>query len=116
MKFYIEGTQHLIDNYDKAKADNFKDWVIHHRLAFNEKYEYVNSRQDLIDKDLYYYRPPEELIYLLNWDHVKLHNATKEKRAELMSKFEPERKYENYIPERKYENYIIHKNFVEFMA
>lgn len=107
MKFYIEGTQHLIDNYDKAKADNFKDWVIHHRLAFNEKCECVNSRQDLIDKDLYYNRPPEELVYLLNWDHVKLHNATEEKRAELILELEPARKYENYL---------IHKNFVEYVA
>lgn len=37
-----------IENYELAKADNFKDWCIHHRLELTLDNEYAHSRADLI--------------------------------------------------------------------
>ena len=56
-----------IENYNLALADNFKDWHCHHKLE-----EYY-TREELILKEMYYNRPPEELIFLTKKEHQKLH-------------------------------------------
>lgn len=71
--FYRKGEQHLIENYELAKADNFKDWVIHHRLECTLDGEYANSMDDLKRMNMYYNRPYFELIYLTKSQHSKLH-------------------------------------------
>src|SRR5574344_430980 len=61
-----------IENYSSAKADNFVNWDIHHRLETNSD---VNlSRKELKALDMYYNRPASELIFITHGDHISLHN------------------------------------------
>ena len=62
-----------IENYQKAKADNFKGWHCHHRL---ETHNSDGERRlvDITQKELkalgmYYNRPAEELIFLPRSEH-----------------------------------------------
>lgn len=64
-----------IENYEKAKKDNFKGWECHHRLETHTP-EGERRGEDITQKELkalrmYYNRPPEELIFLT----IKEHNA-----------------------------------------
>ena len=56
-----------IENYYKAKADNFKGWCCHHRKGVDIPAE------ELQVLDMYYNRPPEELIFLTRSEHRALH-------------------------------------------
>ena len=62
-----------IENYDKAVADNFKGWHCHHRLETHtsdgERRSVDISVAELIALDMYYNRPPEELIFLPAREH-----------------------------------------------
>ena len=66
-----------IENYEKAKADNFKNWCCHHRL---ETYNSDGERRlvditaaELKALDMYYNRSADELIFLTKSEHVSLH-------------------------------------------
>lgn len=59
----------LIENYDKAVADQTQTWHIHHRR------ESIYSRNDLIAIDEYYNRPAIELIFLTQSAHNKVHKT-----------------------------------------
>lgn len=59
----------LIENYDKAINDEKQIWHIHHRLETDRNI----TRQQLIDKNLYWNRPACELIFLTHKDHSYLH-------------------------------------------
>ena len=73
---YVKGGRFdLIENYDKALKDNFEGWTIHHRLEIHD--DYVNTRHELIIMNLYYNRPPEELIWLRLPDHIRMHNIVR---------------------------------------
>ena len=61
-----------IENYQEALKSPLK-FDLHHRLEISE----MQSASDLIAKNLYYYRPPEELIFLEHRDHSRLHNKGK---------------------------------------
>lgn len=61
-----------IENYELAKADNFKGWECHHKLEIHE--DYTNTVNDLKLMNLYYNRPPEELIFLTTEEHHRLHD------------------------------------------
>lgn len=63
-----------IENYELAKADNFKDWCIHHRLALTLDGEFAHTREDLIRMNMYYNRPYFELIFMKRSEHQILHN------------------------------------------
>ena len=70
-----------IENYELAKADNFKGWCIHHRLECVETGAEVNcSKEALIDLNLYYNRPANELIFLTTSEHSKLHSRNRKNR------------------------------------
>lgn len=79
--FCCESTS-KIENYELAKADNFKGWLIHHRFETHDfegvwqkrKIHYPASM--LKSLDLYYNRPAEELIFMTRSEHMKLHNTT----------------------------------------
>ena len=62
-----------IENYEKAKADNFKGWHCHHRLETHtpdgKRRDADISHKELIALGLYYNRPPEELIFLTTREH-----------------------------------------------
>lgn len=66
-----------IENYDKAIADTTQTWQCHHRLETHNsdgERRLVNiSSAELIALDMYYDRPPEELIFLTTVEHRRLH-------------------------------------------
>ena len=66
-----------IESYDKAKADNFVGWCIHHRLETHtsdgERRLVDITRDELKALGMYYNRPASELIYLTVAEHTSLH-------------------------------------------
>ena len=76
-----------IENYQKAKADNFKGWECHHRLETHtsdgERREVDISRKELIALGMYYNRPAEELIFLRKGEHTSLRKVSTETRQKL---------------------------------
>ena len=63
---------------DYKNIENYKDAVssplrydLHHRREISEK----KSKKQLIDENLYYGRPPEELVFLEHGEHMRLHKA-----------------------------------------
>ena len=66
-----------IENYEKAKADNFKGWRCHHRLETHNS----DGERRLVDitpdelkaLGMYWYRPASELIFLTISEHRSLH-------------------------------------------
>lgn len=77
IRYYRKNEQHKIENYELAKADNFKGWVIHHRLELTLDNEPACSKDELIRHNMYYNRPYFELIYLRKSEHNKLHYSGK---------------------------------------
>ena len=66
-----------IENYEKAKADDFKNWEVHHRLETHtsdgERREVDITADELKALDMYWHRPAEELIFLTIYEHSRLH-------------------------------------------
>ena len=66
-----------IENYEKAKKDNFKGWECHHRLETHnsdgERRLVDITKKELIALGMYYNRPASELIFLT----IREHNAFK---------------------------------------
>ena len=77
---YCSDTEN-VENYELAKADDFVDWDIHHRLETHnsdgERRPVDLSRAELIALGTYYGRPASELIFLKHGDHMSLHNNGK---------------------------------------
>lgn len=71
------GELELIENYDKAKADNFRGWIIHHRLELTINGEHALTQKELKRLKMYYHRPYYELIYLTRAEHAALHGKCK---------------------------------------
>lgn len=63
----------LIENYDKAIADQTQTWHIHHRLE-TQTGKHIYAKK-LVELGLYYNRPAAELIFLTKADHNKVHFA-----------------------------------------
>lgn len=66
-----------IENYDKAKADNFKGWHCHHRDEIRELPSgmiVLRSAEELKENGRYYNCPPNELIFLTESEHISLHH------------------------------------------
>lgn len=70
-----------IENYEKAKVDDFKDWQCHHRLETHnsdgERRLVDISRDELIALGMYWHRPSSELIFMTESEHGTLHNKGK---------------------------------------
>ena len=87
--FAICKNREQIENYDKAIADTTQMWDCHHRLEthFSDGTERPNNAQlskaELIALDMYWDRPPEELIFLTKSDHYKLHGKNEQKRKKI---------------------------------
>lgn len=73
VKQLCKGDVTKIENYEKALKDNTHQWVVHHRKEDELKVRAVY----LIENNLYYHRPPEELIFLTSEEHSR-HHATKD--------------------------------------
>ena len=63
----------LIENYEKAINDTTQCWVLHHRKEIDEGL----SVKQLIEQNLYFHRPPTELIFLTKSEHISLHHKGK---------------------------------------
>lgn len=75
--FCIKNEWALIENYEKAKADNFKGWDCHHRLELHPDGSLRFTRESLIKLDLYLNRPAQELIFLKHDEHARIHSLSK---------------------------------------
>lgn len=80
-----------VENYEQAKADNFKGWDCHHRLETHtsdgERRLIDLTPKELIALDMYCHRPANELIFMLRKEHTSLHkkgrHLTKEQRKKI---------------------------------
>ena len=61
----------LIENYDKAIADETQTWEVHHRK------EELYSQKELIERGEYFDVPPEDLIFLTIAEHNKIDSYCK---------------------------------------
>ena len=79
-KCYCEDIEN-IENYEKAKADDFKNWEVHHRLETHnsdgERRLVDITADELKALDIYWHRPAEELIFLTTSEHNTLHHKGK---------------------------------------
>lgn len=79
-----------IENYEKAKSENFVRWNCHHRLETHNsdgiKRLVSISRQELMALGVYFDRPPEELIYLTVSEHTSIHSSTRHRTEEQKQK------------------------------
>ena len=57
-----------IENYEEAVKSPLR-YDLHHRREISEN----KSRKQLIAENLYYGRPPEELVFLEHGEHMRLH-------------------------------------------
>ena len=82
--------QELIENYEKAKADNFVGWHCHHHLETHtsdgERRLVDITMEELKALNMYYHRPPEELIFMRIKDHHRLHSKGKYNKEETKRK------------------------------
>lgn len=79
-KLYCKNFEN-IENFEKAKKDNFKGWEVHHRLETHnsdgERRLVDITKTELKALDMYYNRPAEELIFLTAKEHKQLHTRGK---------------------------------------
>ena len=75
-KYYCKDYEN-IENYEKAKADDFKNWEVHHRLETHnsdgERRLVDITADELKALDMYYNRPADELIFIPIYEHSRLH-------------------------------------------
>ena len=112
-----------IENYEKALADNFKGWHCHHRLETHtsdgEKRAVDITAAELQALDMYYDRPPEELIFLTRSEHKTLHNEGnkymlgKHLSEETKKKMSDAKKGKKFSEEHKKKLSEAHKNISE---
>ena len=69
VNLYCNGDITLIENYYEAINDSNETWICHHKLEI----ELQLFSYELIKKNLYFNRPPEELMFIKRNDHMKLH-------------------------------------------
>ena len=80
IKNYCQDYQN-IQNYAEALKSPLK-YDLHHRREISEN----KSRKQLIAENLYYNRPPEELVFLERGEHQRLHKEGKNMSAETRKK------------------------------
>lgn len=70
----------MIENYDKAMADTTQTWHCHHRdeiRTLPSGMIVIRSKQELIDNGRYDNCPANELIFLTNAEHARLHSTVR---------------------------------------
>lgn len=79
---YCNGDISEIENYNLAMSDTNNVWECHHKLEthnFDGEKRFTDlKKQELIALDMYFNRPPEELIFLTKSEHRSLHHKGKE--------------------------------------
>ena len=81
---YREEDRHLIENYSEAVKTNFRGWILIHRLEYDENWNRIRTKAELIAENLYYARPASELKYITMKDFFKL-NPVSQKMKEHLS-------------------------------
>ena len=103
-KLYCKNYQD-IENYKKAKADNFKGWCCHHSLETHnsdgERRLVYITRDELKALDMYYNRPSSELIFLTKSEHQFLHHKGKQFSEEHKKKLSEAHKGKQFSEEHK---------------
>ena len=92
-----------IENYQKAKADDFIGWDCHHRK------EVELSRKELISIGMYYNRPASELIFLIRNEHIILHNKGRSLSEEHKKKLSEASKGRRHTEEARKKMSEVHK-------
>ena len=94
-----------IENYEKALADNFKNWDCHHRLETHnsdgERRLVDITRKELMALNIYWHRPAEELIFLTTSEHQFLHHKGKHPSEESKKKMGEASKGKKFSEEHK---------------
>jgi hypothetical protein len=94
-----------VENYEQAKADNFKGWHCHHRLETHnsdgERRLVDLSAEELIALGMYLHRPSEELIFLAESEHHSLHNKGKKMSKEAKIKMSESKKGKHLYEETR---------------
>ena len=93
-KSYCTEPLDKIEHYEKALAENFKGWCIHHRLEIQQDKRV--SAKVLKDNGLYFHRPASELIFMRFGEHATLHMTGKHHSAETRKKMSESKKGENH--------------------
>ena len=92
-----------IENYDKAKADNFIGWCCHHRKGADIPTEKLKAL------GMYYNRPASELIFLKRSGHQSLHQKGKKCSKETKKKLSEAKKGKQFSEEHKKKLSEAHK-------
>lgn len=85
-KLFCKEDISLIENYDKAIADDSQVWHCHHRdevKVLPSGVKVIRSRQELIENERYYNCPANELIFLTKSEHNRLHNFNRSESTKL---------------------------------
>ena len=94
-----------IENYEKAKKDNFKGWCCHHRLETHnsdgERRLVDITAEELIALGTYWNRPSSELIFLTISEHASLHQKGKHRSEETKKKMSEANKGKHHTEETK---------------
>lgn len=85
-KLYCSEDIALIENYHTAIADKEKMWDIHHRKECDEEGRTLFTQKQLIEMNLYYKRPAEELMFVTRSMHWKLHREIRGKGGKIGGK------------------------------
>ena len=105
-----------IENYEKAKADNFKGWHCHHRLETHnsdgERRLVDIAQAELKALNMYYHRPAEELIFLTSREHNAF-NKGKKMSDEAKKKISEAHKGKKFSEEHKKKLSEVRKNMSE---
>ena len=78
-KSYCSEDISLIENYNQAISDQIRMWEIHHRRESDSEGRTLFTCKQLIEMDLYYHRPANELIFVTRSMHKKIHREDQAK-------------------------------------
>ena len=102
LKYYCKDYEN-IENYEKAKADDFKGWDCHHRLETHtsdgERRLVDITKKELIALNIYYNRPASELIFMKHSEHQFLHHKGKIRSDEAKNKMSEAWDYDRHFNE-----------------
>ena len=79
-KSYCKEDISKIENYDKAVADTTQTWHCHHRnevKVLPSGITVICSHKELKENGIYYNCPANELIFLTQSEHSRLHNLNR---------------------------------------
>ena len=76
----------LIENYNRAIADQKKTWDIHHRKECDENGKTLFTCKQLAEMNLYYNRPASELVFVTRSTHCKIHREHRAKNYKALGK------------------------------